>query len=99
MSSDASVARFVRVALNWPVTMNVPSLKVIAFSFSNGEPGRMTRGEMLLHVALHGAGHRGQVALLLQKNGIQPWPDRITDFLGAEYGGPQQQGPLAEVTS
>ena len=26
----------------------------------------------------------GQVALLLQKNGIQPFPDRITDFLRAE---------------
>ena len=44
----------------------------------------MTRGEMLLHVALHAAGHRGQAALLLQKNGIEPWPDRITDFLGSE---------------
>ena len=55
--------------------------EAIAFSFSNGEPARMTRGEMLLHVAMHAAGHRGQAALLLQKNGIQPWPDRITDFL------------------
>ena len=46
----------------------------------------MTRGEMLLHVATHAAGHRGQVALLLQKNGIQPFPDRITDFLHALTG-------------
>ena len=56
----------------------------IAFAFSNGEPAQMTRGEMLLHVTTHAAGHRGQAALLLQKNGIQPWPDRITDFLGAD---------------
>jgi len=63
----------------------------IAFSFSNGRAARMTRGEMLLHVATHAAGHRGQVALLLQKNGIQPWPDRITDFLGAEDGGAERQ--------
>ena len=56
----------------------------LAFSFANGEPARMTRGEMLLHVALHAAGHRGQVALLLQKNGMEPWPDRITDFLRAD---------------
>jgi uncharacterized damage-inducible protein DinB len=55
----------------------------IEFSFSNGTPARMTRGEMLLHVATHAAGHRGQVALLLQKNGIPPFPDRITDFLKA----------------
>jgi uncharacterized damage-inducible protein DinB len=56
----------------------------IAFSFANGTPARMTRGEMLLHVAMHAAGHRGQAALLLQKNGIVPWPDRLTDFLGSD---------------
>jgi uncharacterized damage-inducible protein DinB len=55
--------------------------ETVDFAFSNGEPASMTRGEMLLHVATHAAGHRGQVALLLQKNGIQPFPDRITDFL------------------
>jgi len=71
----------------------------IAFSFANGEPARMTRGEMLLHVAMHAAGHRGQVALLLQKNGIQPWPDRMTDFLRAEDGGLQRQPSLVEVTT
>jgi uncharacterized damage-inducible protein DinB len=58
----------------------------------------MTRGEMLLHVAMHAAGHRGQVALLLQKNGIQPYPDRITDFLRAEDVSPERQPSLAEVT-
>jgi uncharacterized damage-inducible protein DinB len=61
--------------------------EAVAFSFANGKPARMTRGEMLLHVAMHAAGHRGQAALLLQKNGIQPWPDRITDFLGAGDAG------------
>jgi uncharacterized damage-inducible protein DinB len=59
----------------------------------------MTRGEMLLHVAMHAAGHRGQAALLLQKNGIQPWPDRMTDFLKAEATGPERQVPLAEVAA
>jgi uncharacterized damage-inducible protein DinB len=73
--------------------------EAIAFAFSNGEPARMTRGEMLLHVAMHAAGHRGQVALLLQKNGIQPWPDRITDFLRAEDAGPEQQVARAEVVA
>jgi uncharacterized damage-inducible protein DinB len=73
--------------------------EALAFSFANGEPARMTRGEILLHVAMHAAGHRGQAALLLQKNGIQPWPDRMTDFLKAEDAGPQRQAPLAEVTA
>ncbi|MBV8190441.1 MAG: hypothetical protein JOY64_31025 [Alphaproteobacteria bacterium] len=71
--------------------------EAIAFSFSNGEPARMTRGEMLLHVAIHAAGHRAQVALLLQKNGMQPFPDRITDFLRAEDARPARPAPLAEV--
>lgn len=55
----------------------------IGFRFANGKPARMTRGEMLLHVTMHAAGHRGQAAMLLQKNGIVPWPDRLTDFLGS----------------
>ena len=71
--------------------------EALAFSFSNGEPARLTRGEMLLHVAMHAAGHRGQAALLLQKNGIEPWPDRITDFLRAEAPGPGRQARLVEV--
>ena len=61
--------------------------EALAFSFANGKAARMTRGEILLHVATHAAGHRGQAALLLQKNGIQPWPDRITDFISAEDAG------------
>lgn len=64
--------------------------EVMAFAFANGEPARMTRGEMLLHVAMHAAGHRGQVAILLQKNDIQPFPDRMTDFLKAETDGPKK---------
>lgn len=64
--------------------------EAIAFSFSSGQSARMTRGEMLLHVATHAAGHRGQVALLLQKNGIQPFPDRITDFLMSEQHRPAE---------
>jgi uncharacterized damage-inducible protein DinB len=73
--------------------------EAISFSFANGKPARMTRGEMLLHVAMHAAGHRGQAALLLQKNGIQPWPDRMTDFLKAEDASSERQVPLAEVAA
>ena len=61
-----------------------------AFAFANGQPARMTRGEILLHVATHAAGHRGQVALLLQKNAVLPWPDRITDFLQAGDAAPKE---------
>lgn len=68
--------------------------EVITFSFSNGEPASMTRGEILLHVAMHAAGHRGQVALLLQKNGIQPFSDRLTDFLRAEATTTERPAPV-----
>jgi uncharacterized damage-inducible protein DinB len=62
--------------------------ETLDFAFSNGEPASMTRGEILLHVTTHAAGHRAQVALLLQKNGILPFPDRVTDFLKAEESTP-----------
>ncbi len=70
----------------------------IDFCFSDGKPASMTRGEMLLHVAMHSAGHRSQVALLLQKNGIPPFPDRITDFLSAGAAGAQQPGQAVAVS-
>ena len=58
--------------------------ETIEFAFTNGAPARMRRGDMLLHVALHGTYHRGNAGLLLQKNAVAPNDDRLTDFLGAE---------------
>lgn len=56
----------------------------VSFTFTNGQPARMTRSQMLLHIATHSAGHRGQIALLLQKNGLAPLANRLTDFFAAE---------------
>lgn len=53
----------------------------VDFVFSNGSPARMRRGDILLHVCLHGTYHRGNAGILLQKNGIAPNDDRMTDFL------------------
>lgn len=53
------------------------------FTFTNGNPARMTRGEIILHVCSHGTYHRGNAGILLQKNGIAPNRDGITDFLEA----------------
>ncbi|WP_129793072.1 DinB family protein [Sphingosinicella sp. CPCC 101087] len=61
--------------------------EAIDFRFSSGAPGRMTRGEMLLHVAMHGTYHRGNVGVLLHKNGVEPPQDRITDFLESAHAG------------
>lgn len=53
----------------------------VDFVFTSGRPARMTRGEIILHVCLHGTYHRGNAGILLQKNGISPNDDRLTDFL------------------
>ena len=44
----------------------------IDFTFSDGEPGRMSREEMLMHVTIHGEYHRGQAGLLMMQNSIAP---------------------------
>jgi uncharacterized damage-inducible protein DinB len=43
----------------------------------------MRRGEIVLHVCLHGAYHRGNAGAVLQLKGITPSRDAITDFLEA----------------
>jgi uncharacterized damage-inducible protein DinB len=53
----------------------------VDFVFTNGTSARMRRGEIILHVCLHGTYHRGNAGLVLHKNGIAPNSDRVTDFL------------------
>jgi uncharacterized damage-inducible protein DinB len=65
----------------------------LVFAYTNGSPARMTRGEIILHVCMHGTYHRGNAGLLLQKNGIQPNDDRMTDFVDQGRGAPSvEQG-------
>jgi uncharacterized damage-inducible protein DinB len=56
----------------------------VDFVFTGGKPARMRRGEIILHVCLHGTYHRGNAGAVLQLKGITPSRDAITDFL--EYG-------------
>jgi uncharacterized damage-inducible protein DinB len=53
----------------------------VEFVFTNGSAARMRRGEIILHVCLHGTYHRGNAGIVLQKNGVAPNSDRMTDFL------------------
>jgi uncharacterized damage-inducible protein DinB/putative sterol carrier protein len=54
----------------------------IDFTFTDGEPGRMSREEMLMHVVIHGASHRGQVGWIMMENSITPPDsDRLTSYL------------------
>ena len=55
----------------------------VDFAFTSGTRARMRRGEIILHVCLHGTYHRGNAGVILQKNGIAPNDDRLTDFLEA----------------
>jgi len=49
--------------------------------FTDGDEQLLTRSDILLHVSLHGAYHRGNVGILLRKHGLEPLPDRFTTFL------------------
>lgn len=55
--------------------------QAVDFAYINGTPARMTRGEILLHVCLHGTYHRGNAGVILLKNNVMPNQDRMTDFL------------------
>lgn len=46
--------------------------EAVAFTFTDGDQGYMTRGEMLLHVALHATVHRGEVCRILSQLSIMP---------------------------
>ncbi|MDP9268426.1 MAG: DinB family protein [Acidobacteriota bacterium] len=51
---------------------------------SKGEPWTSTVSEILTHVALHGAYHRGQIATLLRDSGNEP---AYTDYIHAVRSG------------
>ena len=53
-------------------------------TFTDGEQQRLTRSDILLHVSLHGAYHRGNAGILMRVGGAAPLPDRFTSYLRAE---------------
>ncbi len=53
----------------------------IAFQFTDGDAGTMTREEMLMHVITHGAYHRGNVGQVLKSISVAPPRDLYTKFL------------------
>jgi len=44
----------------------------VAFVFTDGDKGCMTRQEMLTHVVLHGGYHRGEVGRMLARVAVSP---------------------------
>lgn len=65
----------------------------IAYRNSAGQAFRSTIEDILLHVALHGAYHRGQVALVMRSAGGEPAP---TDYIGFVRGVPAARTVPAE---
>ena len=55
--------------------------EVLDFTFTDGDSGRMSREEMLLHVATHGGYHRGNVGQVLKTSSITPPRDLYTKYL------------------
>jgi len=55
--------------------------EVLDFTFTDGDRGRMSREEMLMHVITHGAYHRGNVGQLLKLIPLAPPRDLYTKFL------------------
>jgi len=53
----------------------------IDFTFTDGQPGRMSRDEMLMHLTVHGEYHRGQISFLMMQNSITPPADGFTTYL------------------
>ena len=54
---------------------------VLNFTFTDGDNGRMSREEILLHVITHGGYHRGNVGQILKAISIAPPRDLFTKFL------------------
>ena len=52
----------------------------VSYKNTKGEPWSSTVREVLTHVAMHGAYHRGQIALLVRESGHEP---AYTDYIHA----------------
>ncbi len=55
--------------------------EVVEFIFTDGDRGRMSREEILLHVVTHGGYHRGNVGQVLKSISVAPPRDLYTKFL------------------
>lgn len=54
---------------------------LLDFTFTDGDSGRMSREEILLHVLTHGGYHRGNVGQVLKLISVTPPRDLYTKYL------------------
>ncbi len=69
--------------------------EVLDFTFTDGDPGRMSRAEMLGHVLTHGNSHRGAIGSRLGAIGIKGVPDMLTSYLSST----RRLTPCADILS
>lgn len=69
----------------------------VAFTFTDGDKGYMTREEMLIHVALHGGYHRGEVGRLLWQLSVTPPWDTVAVYLHQAEPERRLQGAGSEM--
>jgi uncharacterized damage-inducible protein DinB len=68
--------------VNYVAKLSEPALSEgLAFTFTDGDAGRMTREEILLHIVTHGGYHRGNVGQVLKSISVAPPRDLYTKFL------------------
>ena len=53
----------------------------IRFTFTDGDPGLMTREEMLGHILTHDIAHRSAIGLSLGRMKLKGGPDTLTSYL------------------
>jgi len=73
--------------------------QVVDFSFTDGDPGRMSREEMLMHLITHGCGHRGQLSWMMLEAGIEPPADGLTTYLHAAEAAERRRDPVCRAVA
>jgi uncharacterized damage-inducible protein DinB len=83
-SLNASVRETDRWYLEYVAALSPQELSEnIDFSFVDGDPGRMSREEILAHIVTHGGHHRGAVGRILAQLSISSPRDIYSGFLHA----------------
>ncbi len=76
---EAAVRASDRWYVDYTATVDDAALgESLAFTFTDGLAGRMTRGEMLAHIVTHGSYHRGGVGRILAQASVKPPRDLFT---------------------
>lgn len=68
--------------IDYAASLTAPQLaESIAFTFTDGQQGRMSREEILAHLITHGGYHRGMIGRMLSELKLKPPRDVFTGYL------------------